>query len=94
MSKKEIVASIAEKMGATQKDVKAIVDMFVDEVKASVVALGAGEKVSIPGFGAFTKKEKPARTARNPKTGESVAVPAKTVAKFKLSKDFVELVNG
>ena len=94
MSQKEIIATVAEKMNATQKDVKAIVDAFIDELKAVAVSLPVGEKVSVPGFGAFIKQEKPAHTARNPKTGEPVQVPASKKVKFKVSKEFLTAVKA
>jgi nucleoid DNA-binding protein len=50
----------------------------------------AGEKVILKGFGTFSVKEKAARTARNPQTGEAVQVPAKSVLTFKASPSMIE----
>jgi len=56
-------------------------------------ALQAGERIEIRGFGTFKVKDKAARQARNPRTGETVSVPAKRVAAFKLSSEIAELLN-
>ena len=94
MSKKELIVAVAEDLGATQKDVKAVVELFFDKLKEQAAGLAIGEKISIPGFGAFVMKEKKARTARNPKTGAPIAVPAGQKLRFKPAKDLKELVKG
>ena len=94
MSKKELIMSVAEDLGATQKDVKAVVELFFDKFMEAASSLPVGEKISIPGFGAFVMKEKKARTARNPKTGETVNVPAGVRLKFKPAKALKEAVKA
>jgi integration host factor subunit beta len=56
-------------------------------------ALKANDKVEVRGFGSFRSRQRKPRTGRNPKTGESVAVPAKRVPFFKPSKELRDLVN-
>ena len=94
MSVKEIFASVAEDCGFTQKDVKLVIDSFFEKLSSGVAGLEEKEKISVPGFGAWTIVNKPARTARNPKTGEAVQVAPCTKVKFKPAKEFRDLVNG
>jgi len=91
MTKKELVKKIAEDYTLTQKQAAAIVDSVFDSV---VEAVAAGDKVSIPGFGTFESKTRAARTGRNPRTNETVEIPASTVPTFKAGKAFKEKVNG
>jgi DNA-binding protein HU-beta len=83
MNKTELVAKVAEATGdtkaAAQKSVEAVLE-------AVAVALGAGEKVDILGFGGFSTSVRAARTGRNPQTGATQDFPAKTVLKFKPGK--------
>lgn len=85
---------IVEKM-ATELDVpKAKMERAIDAAIESIIdAMKKGDKVNISGFGIFTAKHKEARTARNPKTGASVQVPAKTAAKFRPAKNLKEVLN-
>lgn len=65
-------------------------DLVFDSIKEAVKK---GEKVSIGGFGIFSKKHANARTARNPKTGESVQVAAHSKVKFQVAKSFKDSVK-
>ena len=56
-------------------------------------ALQDGEKLDIRGFGSFKSKERKAHQTRNPRTGETIQVPAQKVAAFKPSKELAELLN-
>ena len=91
MTKKELIKKIADEQVISQKQASAIVDSVFDSIVASVAA---GEKVSIPGFGTFESKTRAARTGRNPRTKETVEIPASTVPVFKAGKEFKEKVNG
>jgi len=74
---------------------KAESEAMVEAIFGSLAhALVRGEKVEIRGLGTFGIRQRKARTARNPKTGASVEVPAKRVAFFKPSKELRALVNG
>ena len=91
MTKKELAKKIAEEHALSQKQAAAVVDSLFDSIAAAVAA---GEKVSIPGFGTFESKTRAARTGRNPRTKETVEIPASTVPAFKAGKAFKERVNG
>lgn len=89
MTKREIVKSVSEKTGFTQKDVLTVVDNVFETI-ANVVA---NEDVAITGFGKFATSERAARTMRNPLNGERVQVPAKKVLKFKPAKSLKDSIN-
>ena len=91
MTKKELAKKIAEDQVISQKQAVAIVHSVFDSIAATVAT---GEKVSIPGFGTFATKTRAARTGRNPRTKETVEIPASTVPVFKAGKEFKEKVNG
>lgn len=71
------------KLGGTKVQAEEVVDGIFDAISG---ALKRGEEVSVAGFGIFSVKQRAARTARNPKTGEQVKVAAKRVAKFRPAK--------
>jgi integration host factor subunit beta len=70
--------------------VEHIVNAILEEI---VVALARGDRVELRGFGAFSVKNRPARTGRNPRTGEQVPVSEKHVPFFKTGKDMRERLN-
>lgn len=79
MNKSELAAAVAAKTELPAAKAAEVVTAVVDTIIAEV--LGGG-KVSIQGFGTFVQKERAARTAKNPNTGETIQVAAKKVAKF------------
>ena len=79
------------KSDLTQEDATAAVNTILDTMQA---ALGRGERIEIRGFGAFSRHEWKARAGRNPKTGESVDIPAKYVAHFKPGKELRKRVDS
>ncbi|MCP4145532.1 MAG: integration host factor subunit beta [bacterium] len=83
MTKADIVEDIALKTGLTKKEVGETVDLFLDKVGDLLVQ---GKHLEIRGFGTFKVKERKARMARNPRTGDAVPVPARKVPVFKVSK--------
>lgn len=83
MTKQDIVEDIALRTGLTKKEVSEAVELFLKKIGA---ALAAGEHLEIRGFGTFKVKQRKARMARNPRTGEAVPVPARRVPVFKVSK--------
>ncbi len=91
MTKIEIVDKIGENISLPKKDIEKVLDSFV---KITQESLKEGKKVSVTGLGSFSVKERKARLARNPKTGEKVEVPAKKVVKFKPGKDLIEILLG
>jgi len=91
MKKSVLIEKIAEKVeGLSKKQVEVIVETVFESVKE---ALAKGGKVEIRGFGNFRLRNRNARKARNPKTGESVSVPPKKVPFFKVGKELREMVN-
>ncbi|MGF1502401.1 MAG: integration host factor subunit beta [Paracoccaceae bacterium] len=92
MIKSELVQQIAEENPHLyQRDVERIVATVFEEI---TLALARGDRVELRGFGAFSVKSREARVGRNPRTGESVDVPAKTVPFFKAGKELRERMNN
>ena len=90
MNKTELISAVAEKTGMTKKDSDKVIAAALEVVTA---ALAGGEKVQFVGFGGFEVKDHAARTARNPKTGETVMVPASKTVQFKAGKELKNLVK-
>ena len=90
MNKTELVAAVAEKTGMSKKDSEKAVNAAFDSITE---ALAAGEKVQLVGFGAFEVKERNARVGRNPKTKETIEIPASRVATFKVGKALKDAVS-
>lgn len=91
MIKSELVSRLAERNPHLyQRDVEHIVNAVLDEVTS---ALTRGDRVELRGFGAFSVKNRPARTGRNPRTGQKVAVTEKYVPFFKTGKEMRERLN-
>ncbi len=80
MNKNELVASVAEKAEISKKDAEAAVKAVTEAITE---ALAEGDKVSLVGFGTFSVKERAARTGINPRTKETVEIPAAKVPAFK-----------
>ena len=80
LTKKDLILKIANDTGIKQIDVKRVVQKMLDDI---TLALAKGETVELRTFGIFKVKSRKARTGRNPRTGEEVAVPPKKVAIFK-----------
>ena len=91
MNKATLKKAIAEDTGITQKEAGVLIDSFLDNVKAGLVEDG---KVTLVGFGSFNARVAKARKARNPRTGEPIDVPEKTVVKFKPAAAFKEDALG
>lgn len=91
MTKSELIADLASaNPHLMNRDIELIVSTVFDEITA---ALARGERVELRGFGAFTIKQREARTGRNPRTGEAVAVDQKVVPFFKAGKELRERIN-
>ena len=89
MTKAELVAQVAQDVLVTRREADRIVETVVSSI---VNTLRKGEKVEIRGFGSFRTRTRKARTGRNPRSGESVHVPPKTVPFFKPSKQLRDAV--
>jgi integration host factor subunit beta len=91
MIKSELVLKIAEKNPHLyHRDVERIVNRVFDEI---ISAMKGGNRVELRGFGAFSVKERRARTGRNPRTGEAVDVTEKRVPFFKTGKELRQRLN-
>lgn len=90
MTRSDLIARIAQKRGLYQRDVERVVGTVFEEVTE---ALSNGDRVELRGFGAFSVKNRDARTGRNPRTGEAVDVDAKSVPFFKTGKQLRERLN-
>ncbi len=89
ITKKELVARIADRMHVTKVVAKDIIQLFLDEI---IRELGRGNRLEFREFGVFEIKERAARKAQNPRTLEKVDVPAKRVVKFKVGRLMKERV--
>jgi len=83
MKKTELYATLAKKTGFSKKDSERFTEAFIETI---IKALQRGEKIQIIGFGTFEVKERAARKARNPRTGEEIDVAASKAAVFKAGK--------
>ena len=90
MNKAELITSMAEKSQLTKKDAESALKAFIDSVQE---ALESGEKVQLIGFGTFETRERAAREGRNPRTKETITIPASTDPVFKAGKEFKDRVN-
>lgn len=89
MNKTELIAAVAEKAGLTKKDAERVVNATVDAISES---LAKGDKVQISGFGIFEAKTREARVGRNPRTKETIQIPATRLPVFKASKTLKDSV--
>ena len=88
MNKAELIEAMSGRLG-DRKSAAAALDAVLSEIQNAVTK---GEKVSIAGFGVFEKRDRDARTARNPRTGETVKVKKTSVPAFRPGQTFKELV--
>src|SRR5262245_36252892 len=90
VTKKEIVKQIADRLGLTQLKTKEIVQQTFDAIVATLIEDG---RIELRNFGVFEVKQRKARKARNPRTGQRVDVPPKNVVTFKPGKEMEEKVR-
>ena len=83
MNKAELISAVAAAAEVSKKDAEAVIVATLDTITA---ALKEGEKVQLVGFGSFELKARAARIGRNPKTKESIEIPASVVPVFKAGK--------
>lgn len=89
-NKAAIVEKVHGVLGGTKADAERAVDTVVDSI---VEGMKNGEEVSIAGLGIFSTKMRPARQGRNPRTGESIQIPAMRVPKFRAAKALKDAVK-
>lgn len=90
MNKADIVEAVHQHLGGTKVQAEQVVDLIIDSI---VNTLKKGEEVSVAGLGIFSAKQRAARTARNPRTGESIKVAAMRVPKFRAAKALKDAVK-
>ncbi|MDR3206869.1 MAG: HU family DNA-binding protein [Oscillospiraceae bacterium] len=83
MNKADLITVVAEKTGLTKKDSEKAINGVFDAISDALVG---GDKVQLVGFGAFEVKSRAPRTGRNPKTRESIQIPASKAPVFKAGK--------
>ena len=89
MNKTELIAAVAEKAGLSKKDSDAAVNAVLCAITD---ALKAGDKVQLVGFGSFETKKRAARTGRNPRSKETIQIPASQTPVFKAGKALKDAV--
>ncbi len=90
MNKASLVDAVQGKLGGTKVQAEEVVDTIIESI---VHTLKKGDEVSIAGLGIFSAKMRKARTARNPRTGEAISVPAMKVPKFRAAKALKDSVK-
>ena len=83
MTKSQFMQALADKTSMSKKDIATLWDALTELAYTQVKTAG---EVTLPGLGKLVKKHRKARTGRNPMTGESIQIPAKTVVKFRVAK--------
>ncbi len=90
MNKQALIEKVTESIGGTKTSAEKAVDTIIESI---VNTLKQGGEVSIAGLGIFSTKDRAARTARNPRTGDTVQVPAMRVPKFRAAKALKDAVK-
>ncbi len=91
MTKSAFLGMLAEKSGLSRKDATAMWDFIVETAYSEAKSSG---EFTLPGLGKLVKKQRSARTGRNPATGETIQIPAKTVVKFRVAKAAKDSILG
>ena len=90
MNKGQLIDKIAGSSGLSKADAGKALEATLDVITET---LKDGDKVTIPGFGTFSTSERSARSGRNPQTGETIEIKARTIAKFKAGSKLSDAVN-
>lgn len=90
MNKQDLVSVVAEKADLPKIKAQEVVEALFDTIKTT---LRSGDEVRLVGFGTFTVSKRAASTGRNPRTGESISIPASKQPKFKAGKELKDAVN-
>ena len=89
MNKGELVDAVAEKASVTKKEADAVITATLEAI---MDAVAGGDKVTLVGFGNFEPRDRKEREGRNPKTGETITIPATRVPAFSAGKGFKDQV--
>jgi integration host factor subunit beta len=90
MTKADLVMEVAKQTSLTKKESETVIKTIFGSISE---ALSVGDKVELRGFGSFRVRDRKSRQGRNPKTGDTVKVPAKKVPFFKAGKELRALVD-
>ena len=90
MNRTELIAAIAERTELSKKDAEKALSATLDTI---VKAVADGDKIQLTGFGTFEQRQRNARTGVDPRTGNSIDIPASKVPAFKAGKAFKDIVN-
>ncbi len=90
ITKHDLIQEIAKSTGFVRNDIKVVVEQFLDIVGEKLIA---GNSIEIRGFGTFAGKERKARPARNPRTGEEIRLEDRIVPTFKFSSEIKNKIN-
>ena len=90
MKKTELIAAVAEQTGLSKKDAEKALNATIDTI---IKAVAEGDKIQLTGFGTFEQRQRNARTGVDPRTGNSIEIPASKVPAFKAGKAFKDIVN-
>ena len=90
MNREELISEISKKTKVSQKDAGLILSATIETIEKSVKK---GDKVTLVGFGTFSKKHREARKGRNPQTGKELKIAAKNVPAFSAGKAFKTLLS-
>ena len=89
--KADVVSAIAEQAGISKKEATAAYDAFIGYITDTCQS---GERCNLPGLGSFAVSERKARTGRNPRTNETIQIPASRNVRFKAGKDLKTSLNA
>ena len=90
MKKTDLIAAVAEQSGLSKKDAEKAINATIDTI---IKAVADGDKIQLTGFGTFQQRQRNARTGVDPRTGNSIEIPASKVPAFKAGKGFKDIVN-
>lgn len=90
MKKTELIAAIADQSGLSKKDAEKALAATIDTI---IKTVAEGDKIQLTGFGTFEQRQRNARTGIDPRTGNSIEIPASKVPAFKAGKGFKDIVN-
>ena len=90
MKKTELIAAVAEQSGLSKKDAEKALNATIDTI---IKAVAEGDKIQLTGFGTFDHRQRNARTGCDPRTGNTIEIPASKVPAFKAGKGFKDIVN-
>ncbi|WP_349402126.1 HU family DNA-binding protein [Candidatus Phytoplasma solani] len=91
MNKLDFLKKLAEKHDISQKEADRFLSSFIEVISENLQLFEEDEKLTLTGFGTFEVKQRSARQGKNPRTGNSIDIPAKKVPVFKFSKSFKDV---